>query len=562
MAKAKAKADGKRLLPKAGEVVVRMYRAGLGDCFLLAFGRATGQPAYVLIDCGIHTRQDRGPARLLRVMRDVRAATGGHLDVVVATHEHADHMSGFVQKDGPFVAAKGGLTFDQLWVAWTEKEDRGLADRLRARRGAYRDAIRKAVARLEAEARKRADAGLAPLGFAEQGVELLGLGDFEELDPASVADEFLGVAGRGGAAAGKKAKDKTKPTSNEVGLALLRKHAAKTAYLEPGDVAGVPGVAWTRAYVLGPPKDEDRLKKDAPTGGDQGENRETYLTGRGELTALRLAPALGLDTTLHPDFRFPFEQAARRKLPEVAPAGDLADEMTEAPAAAAGFWRERYLAPGQEWRRIDADWLGAAGQLALDLEADTNNTSLVLAFEVGDPGRGKVLLFVGDAQVGNWLSWHDLPFTAGGKKCTADDLLARTALYKVGHHGSHNATVKRVSAADPSPFGLELMPSSLIALIPVDRVAARKPKPWKMPHQPLYERLLQKASGRVLRSDGGRPWWPNPPAQTGPTGTKWTTVPGVPGAKWREAAEKFGDGRTAEGRKYPIYYDVVFSATS
>jgi hypothetical protein len=48
--------------------------------------------------------------------------------------------------------------------------------------------------------------------------------------------------------------------------------------------------------------------------------------------------------------------------------------------------------------------LGLAGRLALQLDSDTNNTSLVLAFELGKSGR--VLLFPGDAQVGNWLSWH------------------------------------------------------------------------------------------------------------------------------------------------------------
>jgi hypothetical protein len=52
-----------------------------------------------------------------------------------------------------------------------------------------------------------------------------------------------------------------------------------------------------------------------------------------------------------------------------------------------------------EWRRIDHDWLASAGQLALDLNSYTNNTSLVLAFELGP--RGKVLLFAADAQRGN-----------------------------------------------------------------------------------------------------------------------------------------------------------------
>ena len=54
------------------------------------------------------------------------------------------------------------------------------------------------------------------------------------------------------------------------------------------------------------------------------------------------------------------------------------------------------------WRRIDQDWLYSAEQLALEMNNDTNNGSLVLAFELS-PG-GKVLLFAADAQRGSWVS--------------------------------------------------------------------------------------------------------------------------------------------------------------
>ena len=67
-----------------------------------------------------------------------------------------------------------------------------------------------------------------------------------------------------------------------------------------------------------------------------------------------------------------------------------------------------------------------------------------------------MLLFPADAQIGNWLSWQSLPpgTAADDAWITADDLLARTVLYKVGHHGSHNATLKE--------RGLELMTSDLV----------------------------------------------------------------------------------------------------
>jgi hypothetical protein len=57
-----------------------------------------------------------------------------------------------------------------------------------------------------------------------------------------------------------------------------------------------------------------------------------------------------------------------------------------------------------------------------------NNTSLILLFEV----KGKKLLFPGDAQLENW-QWA---LSQEGTK----ELLEDVDLYKVGHHGSRNAT--------------------------------------------------------------------------------------------------------------------------
>src|SRR5262245_37535628 len=92
-----------KLVPEPDHVIVRMYRQGLGDCFLLAFATdKPDQPFYALVDCGVHARETDGPRRLLQVMQHVRGATGSQLDLVIATHEHADHLSGFVQKGSPF----------------------------------------------------------------------------------------------------------------------------------------------------------------------------------------------------------------------------------------------------------------------------------------------------------------------------------------------------------------------------------------------------------------------------------------------------------------------------
>jgi hypothetical protein len=105
---------------------------------------------------------------------------------------------------------------------------------------------------------------------------------------------------------------------------------------------------------------------------------------------------------------------------------------------------------------IDTDWLHSFSRLALQVDRVINNTSLVLAFRLPD---GRVLLFAADAQVGNWLSWHDIRpedwrRPDGGQVISgrSAELLARTVVYKVGHHGSHNATLKAK--------GMELMPKA------------------------------------------------------------------------------------------------------
>ena len=155
-----------------------------------------------------------------------------------------------------------------------------------------------------------------------------------------------------------------------------------------------------------------------------------------------------------------------------------------------------YLNKEESWRKIDHDWLRATEALALKLDNDTNNTSLVLAIELME--SGKVLLFPGDAQVGNWLSWEKVEWELKDQNgdeviVQGHDLLRRTVFYKVGHHGSHNATLREK--------GLELFDDpELVAMIPVSEKMVRK-KGWKMPFGPLMERLQEKTMGRVFRAD-------------------------------------------------------------
>ena len=67
-------------------------------------------------------------------------------------------------------------------------------------------------------------------------------------------------------------------------------------------------------------------------------------------------------------------------------------------------------------------------------------------------------------------------------------------LYKVGHHGSHNATLRTL--------GLEQMTSEeLVAFVPVFKNHAVKNRWLEMPFEPLMERLTEKTGGRLVVSD-------------------------------------------------------------
>jgi hypothetical protein len=78
----------------------------------------------------------------------------------------------------------------------------------------------------------------------------------------------------------------------------------------------------------------------------------------------------------------------------------------------------------------------------------------------------------------------------------AHDLLASTVFYKVGHHCSHNATIKK--------GGLELMQhDGLVAFIPLDKATAKAQGKtgWDMPAAPLFKALNEHTKKRVVISD-------------------------------------------------------------
>ena len=433
------------------QVQVRMYRpGGVGDCFLLSFANATGT-SRMMIDCGVLMGTEDGKARMQKMVGKIVTVTGGRLDVLVLTHEHWDHVSGFVQAREQF----DGLQIGEIWLAWTEKADDDLAKRLREHKAQARQAINAAVKELQ-----RATTPMAE--FAVQAIGNL--------------SQFFGDFGAAGA------------YSTSAAMGWAREHpTAKIRFLAPGDEPlSIPGVGGVRIFVLGPPRDDALLKKSDPSK----RAPEVYQLAEGidQGFVARMTEADGGDSGR------PFDPSFERSKHE---------------AHSLEFFKRHYYTD-EEWRRIELDWVFTAERLALQLDSDTNNTSLVLAIELID--SGKVLLFPGDAQVGNWLSWASPACTwtvkdrnGESKQVTYQDLLNRTVLYKVGHHGSHNATL--------AENGLELMKSNeLAAMISVYEEQARSQgkQGWDMPFPPLLKRLQEKTAGRILRADNGVPDpWPH-----------------------------------------------------
>ncbi|WP_448192349.1 hypothetical protein [Azospirillum sp. sgz301742] len=481
--------------PASGDrVTVRMYQNLLGDCFLLRFPGTGRRPVHMLIDCGVLQGMPGAVERMQAIAGNIRDtlpklspkegdAARPFLDVLVVTHEHWDHLSGISQAQEIW----DGVDIGELWLGWTEDPtDPQAMELLQGRRSTLK-MLEKVAA--------MADSGAAGVGLRSGAVRDL----FAFIGPEEDSDEPAGDGSLG-------ARASTTVKRIRTGAAILdylRNKAGVVRYWKPGaDPVPVPGTEGNKVYVLGPPRDTAMLRRSNPSK----KGKEVYELGVGDGSEYLLGALEAFDGQSDP-LSMPFAErytvaAELIEDPTKAEPSDIPPSRRMAPKARQ-LLNERYYGKDEEWRRIDGDWLGAAEQLAIKLNNDTNNTSLVLALDVApDDADGGVLLFPGDAQVGNWLSWNDCVWPAGAKRedagtVTLERLLARTILYKVGHHGSHNATLRE--------RGLELMTNrELVAMIPVvEKFAREKPLPWNMPFPALNQRLKERTRGRILRCDRG-----------------------------------------------------------
>src|SRR6185295_6283346 len=369
-----------KLLPEANEVKIRLYGQGLGDCFLLAFPYQDrkARPFYLVIDCGVAMSTPDRVMRTQKIVEDLNTATGGRIDVLVITHQHFDHISSF--QDARPEWRK--IQVDALYLPWTESEDPKGEHKSAAFRKALDEAARAALARA------------------------IKAGNLEDHPGLKAQADFLGVPlGASGDA----------PAGMDGAMEFARGlcPAGKIRFFAPGDVFALPGTG-CHGYVLGPPlpdktdakgrkyiellvDDSDGvmysyadLGMKVDEGKPGGDNAFALSDDRGLpalASALLAAGTLGRDD----DEGFcPFASAVR---------------LDWDGAMASPFFRKQYgdgkRGENGAWRRVDDDWLAGSSALALRAGDYTNNLSLVLAFDV--PGSKRMLLFPGDAQVGNWL---------------------------------------------------------------------------------------------------------------------------------------------------------------
>jgi hypothetical protein len=364
---------------KPVSVQVRAYQVGFGDCFLVSFVYTKGEPRHVLIDFGTTALPKRAAKsvkpseHMPRVANHIKAICKGKLTAVVATHRHADHISGFATDgrsggSGKIIAECKPKVVLQPWT-----EDPKAA---RDARSATRDTSRSPksfIASLGAMNRLARHA----FNVARRPPPSMSITAAKQL-------RFLG-------------EDNIKNESAVRNLmAMGARRGAKAVWAHYGSTSGVehllPGV---KVHVLGPPTLEQTEKIRKMRSSHPDEFWQLLGSTRG-VRGMRIATVDG---------------GARPKAGKPVP-------------AEARWFRNRIAS-------LSTNQLL---QIVRVLDDQMNNTSLILLFEVGK----KKLLFPGDAQIENW-SWalRDAP---GAEKTR--QLLSEVDFYKVGHHGSRNATPK------------------------------------------------------------------------------------------------------------------------
>lgn len=359
---------------KPTSVTIRSYQVGFGDCFLLSFhyGEKEGAEArHVLIDFGSTGKAPQSGLSMARIAEEIEKACGGRLHAVVATHRHADHISGFARESGEIIKR---LDPDLVLQPWTEHPDAP-------------ENAPELPAHLRSENAKRFVGMLSRMhGVADSALKEIGQIP-NALKTTARQLQFLGEDN----------------LSNRAAIETLRTMGRKHVYASYGESSGLeeilPGV---KVRVLGPPTLEQSkaIRKQR----SEDPNELWHLQSNfWRLQAMASERSAATGQPLFPN-------AAQ------VPADRYPDNT-------------RWFIP-----RLDVIRGDQLLEIVRILDDAMNNTSLILLFEAG----GKKLLFPGDAQIENWE--YALKTARDHKKVCK--LLAEVDVYKVGHHGSLNATPK------------------------------------------------------------------------------------------------------------------------
>jgi beta-lactamase superfamily II metal-dependent hydrolase len=389
---------------------VRMFRVGFGDFFLLTVPTSGGDK-FILIDCGVHYK-DAGSIK--GAVAQMQKDCNSELALLIMTHRHADHISGFATCADVFKE----FTVERVWMSWFEDPGDDNAKAFQASLTA-------------------AAAGMS------QALALRATDDDDTRQLRAMAGNITG----GLAATGR-------ATGNQAALDVLHggfKTTAAYDYYRAGDQPTLPPdlvAAGLTADILGPPGDLQLVKV-------MTNKTQQYLNAAGQFAEAD-APAS------------PFPKAF------IAHASDY-------PPSAFKYYNPQRIAA--LINDVQPDALAAAARAA---DKTLNNQSLVVHFSIG----GKNLLFVGDAQWGNWENFlYGGAYGPGRTALTeqAKTVLGQLDFYKVGHHGSANATPKDAVTA---------MRNGCVGMCSTEEHAYNE-----VPRGPLLAALSQTMHGQLARSD-------------------------------------------------------------
>lgn len=438
-------------MAKIDQAIIRMYRMGTGDCFIIKFTGGGDKEFTMMIDCGTWqgSKKDLTP-----FVEDLKAFVGNHIDLLVVTHEHKDHVHVFDACKELFTT---DFTVDRIWMGWTEDDKKAKVKKWQQSYGQKKKALGMAAEKINSLMQDPQHRSQLMQQF--NGDKMFALQEAFDAAVGRFAELQLGM--KNGVYAGLLA-----------GMKVVKEDIAKRKkidYWSPGDIIeDLEGLEGIRFYVLGPPLSWDEVRVE--TGG-KGESYDhtAELSGSDGFAMAVNAAGNGLAT----DSILPFD-----------PKFVLKGRRTRAAMD--------YNKADNAWRKIDFDWLQSAGSLALRLNSITNNLSLALAIEF--TGSGRVLLFPGDAEYGSWASWHTIKWTVPSRQKgvhLTEDLLNRTVFYKVAHHLSHHGTAERL--------GLDMMTHpELTAMATLDYSIISPGWTSTMPNRGILKDLVAKTKGRLM----------------------------------------------------------------